>query len=95
MISNTHLLTSNVEVKKGLGYTVVKAEIKNDTVTVWGFYSNKNQNLFDIEISPGKYKRILYIKNNRGHGWNILYSIAAEIDAHNLTYSKVKSQIAV
>ena len=85
---NTHLLTSNVEVKKGLGYTVVKAEIKNDTVTVWGFYSNKNQNLFDIEIAPGKYKRILYIKNNRGQGWNILYSIAAEIDAHNLTYSK-------
>ena len=85
---NTHLLTSNVEVKKNLGYTVVKAEIKNDTVTVWGFYSNKNQNLFDIEIAPGKYNRILYLKNNRGHGWDILYSIATEIDAHDLNYSK-------
>ncbi len=85
---NTHILTSNVTVKKILGYTIVKAEIKNDTVTVWGLYSNKNQNLLDIEIAPGKYNNILYFKNNSGYGWDILYSIASEIDAHDLTYSK-------
>jgi hypothetical protein len=85
---NTHLLTSNVEVKKGLGYTIVKAEIKNDTVMVWGFYSNKNKNLYDIVIAPGKYSHIMYLKNNKGHGWDILYGIATEIDAHELTYSK-------
>ena len=85
---NTHLLTSNVTVKKILGYTIIKAEINNDAVTVWGLYSNKNQNLLDIDIAPGKYKNIIYFKNNSGYGWDILYSIAAEIDAHDLSYSK-------
>ena len=85
---NYHLLTSNVEVKKVLGYTLIKAQISNDTVTIWGLYSNKNKNIYDIEIAPGKYKNIIYFKNNSGSGWNILYSIATEIDAHDLTYSK-------
>ena len=85
---NPHVLTTNVSVKKILGYTVIKAEIKNDTVIVWGVYSNKNQNLFDIEIAAGKYKSIMYLKNNSGYGWDILYSIAAEIDARNLSYSQ-------
>ncbi len=85
---NPRVLTTNVTVKKILGYTIIKAEINNDTVTVRGLYSNKNQNLLDIDIAPGKYKNIIYFKNNSGYGWDILYSIAAEIDAHNLTYSK-------
>lgn len=85
---NSHVLTSNVTIKKILGYTVVKAEINKDTVTVSGRYSNKNQNLFDIEIAPGKYKNIVYFKNNRGEGWDILYAIAIEIDANDLSYSE-------
>jgi len=85
---NTHILTTNVTVKKILGYTIIKAQINNDTVTVWGLYSNKNQNFLDIDIAPGKYKNIIYFKDNSGYGWDILYSIAAEIDGHDLTYSK-------
>ena len=85
---NYTLLTSNVEVKKHLGYTIVKARISNDTVTIWGLYSNKNKNLYGIEIAPGTYNNILYFKNNKGHGWDILYAIATKIDAHDLNYSK-------
>jgi hypothetical protein len=85
---NYQLLTSNVEVKKKLGYTIVKAEIKNDTVVVWGFYNNKNKNLYGIDMAQGKYTNISYYKNNEGHGWDILHAIASEIDAHDLTYSK-------
>ena len=83
---NKTTLTTNVTVKKHLGYTIIKAQINGDTVIVKGFYSNKNQNLFDIEIGPGKYNKIVYFK--RGFGWDILYSIATDIDAENLSYSK-------
>jgi hypothetical protein len=85
---NTHTLTTNVTVKKILGYTVIKAEINNNTVTIWGVYSNKNKNLLDVEIAPGKYRDITYFKNNSGYGGDFLYAIAAEIDAHDLTFSK-------
>lgn len=85
---NTHILTTNVTVKKNLGYTIIKAEIKNDTVIVWGLYRNKHRNILDINIPEGKYQSIIYFSNNNGYGWDILYSIAAEIDAHDLSYSK-------
>lgn len=86
---NYQLLTSNVEVKKKLGYTIVKAEIRNDTVTVWGLYNSKNENVYGIDMAQLKhYKNIIYFKNNEGYGWDILYSIAVEIDATNLSYSK-------
>jgi len=85
---NYHLLTSNIEVKKVLGYTIIKDEINDDTVTIWGMYSNKNKNIYSAEIAPGKYKNIIYFKNNSGAGWDILYSIATEIDPQNLSYSK-------
>ena len=85
---NTHILTTNVIVKKNFGYTIIKAEIKNDTVIVWGLYRNKHRNILDIDIPEGRYQSIIYFKNNNGYGWDILYSIAAEIDAHELTYSK-------
>ena len=85
---NYQLLTSNVEVKKKLGYTIVKAEIKNDTVAIWGLYNNKNKNFYGIDMAQGTYQNITYFKNNGGHGWDILYSIAVAIDANNLSYSK-------
>ena len=85
---NTHILTTNVTVKKNLGYTIIKAEIKNDSVIVWGLYRNKHRNILDIDIPEGRYQSIIYFNNNNGYGWDILYSIAAEIDAHDLIYSK-------
>ena len=84
---NKTILTSNVIVKKHLGYTRVKAQINGDTVIVKGFYALKNQNLFDIEIGPGKYNKMMYY-NERNFGWYILYGIATDIDADNLSYSK-------
>jgi hypothetical protein len=85
---NPLVLITNVSVKKHLGYTVIRADIRNDTVIVKGFYSNKNQNVFDIEINggKGKYNKIAYFEG--GYGWDLLYAIATNIDAQNLSFSK-------
>jgi hypothetical protein len=85
---NDSLLTSNTEVVKHLGYTIIRAKIKNDTVTVWGYYSNKNQNLLDVDIAAGKYNKIVCFHDNSGYGWDILHAIASDIDAIDLSYSK-------
>lgn len=79
-------LTTNLSIVKHLGYTILRAEINNDTVVISGFYCNKKFDLKGDEIEPGTYKKIRYFKG--GWGWDILKNIGNEISNTGLSYSK-------
>ena|SRR5438034_442558 len=83
---NTIVLTTNSSIKKHLGYTIIIAEIKNDTVVFKGFYCNKKFDLKGDIIEPNRFKNIIYFKGS--NGWPLLYSIANEINSKSLSFEK-------
>jgi hypothetical protein len=60
--------------------------MKDDTVTVKGFYCNKKFDLKGDVIEPDRFNNIVYFKGSSG--WPLLYSIAGDIDTENLSFSK-------
>jgi hypothetical protein len=83
---NPVVLTTNVSIKKHLGYTIIKAEIKDDLVIIRGFYCNKKFDLKGDVIEPNRYSNIVYFKGS--NGWDLLKDIAGDINSNDLLFSK-------
>ena len=72
---------------KSTSYILVYASIKNNTVTIWGYYAYANKNLLGITVNPSNidYKKIFYFKRDKY--WQKLKMIASRLSG-TISYGK-------
>ena len=72
--------------RKMQGYAVARAEIKGNSITIYGFYGLNKINDWGYTTEPKNYKPILYMKN--GHGWKLLLQVVDSLNGKIASYSR-------
>ena len=82
---NPDTLVTYLRDTRPIGYLVMCAAIKGNTVTYWGFIGRRQSNMLGYTIAPNNFEKIFYYKS--GKAWQWLLGVANKLGS-DLTYSK-------
>jgi len=74
----TVVTTYPKEFKNVPGYSMAKAEINGNTITLRGMYNITDSDDLNSNRDPKEYKPIIYYKGS--HGWKLLMSVVSQLD---------------